>query len=146
MATRRVIRTAGVYLIGAAAQKAGMHPQTLRVYERRGLIRPGRSSGNTRLYSDEDVAVLRRIQALSEEGLNLAGIERVLELERRLERSQRRVRELEERLAEQREEMRREIAAVRRAERAELVRVTCTGTALVPVYRPVVPTRRGGVR
>ncbi|HWH13701.1 MAG TPA: MerR family transcriptional regulator [Miltoncostaeaceae bacterium] len=146
MATRRVVRTAGFHLIGIAARKAGMHPQTLRVYERRGLIRPVRSEGNTRLYSDEDVQVLLRIQALSEEGLNLAGIERVLDLERRLRAAEGRVRELEGLLEEERTRGRREIEEVRRSVRADLVRVTRTGTALVPVYRPVVPTRREGVR
>jgi len=145
MGTRRVVRTAGFHLIGIAAAKAGMHPQTLRVYERRGLIRPTRSSGNTRLYSDQDVEVLLRIQALSEEGLNLAGIERVLDLERRLRAAEGRVRELEGRLEEERVRTRQEIEEVRRGTRAELVRVTRTGTALVPVYPPAVP-RREGVR
>ena len=72
-----------VFLIGIAAELAGMHPQTLRVYERRGLITPQRTARNTRVYSEADVALLRRIQELSEEGLNLAGIERVLKLEQR---------------------------------------------------------------
>ena len=68
----------GFYLIGIVAELAGVHPQTLRLYERRGLISPRRSAGKTRRYSDADLAVLRRIQELSEAGLNLAGIERVL--------------------------------------------------------------------
>ena len=83
-----------MFLIGIAAELAGMHPQTLRVYERRGLITPRRTARNTRVYSEADVALLRRIQELSEEGLNLAGIERVLRLEQRLERAERRARDL----------------------------------------------------
>jgi MerR family transcriptional regulator/heat shock protein HspR len=77
----------GVFMISVAAELAHMHPQTLRIYETRGLIRPKRSPKNTRLYSQRDVERLRRIQQMtSEEGLNLAGVETVLELERRLER------------------------------------------------------------
>src|ERR671933_1679145 len=90
-------RRRGVYMISVAAELAGMHPQTLRIYEMRGLITPKRSTGNTRLYSQEDVERLRRIQELtSEMGMNLAGVERVFELEEQLERMTRRVRALEE--------------------------------------------------
>jgi MerR family transcriptional regulator/heat shock protein HspR len=74
----------GVFMISVAAELAHMHPQTLRVYEARGLIQPKRSAKNTRLYSREDVERLQRIQQLTAEGLNLAGVERVLALERRL--------------------------------------------------------------
>jgi MerR family transcriptional regulator/heat shock protein HspR len=74
----------GVFMISVAAELAHMHPQTLRIYEARGLIRPKRSPKNTRLYSQRDVQRLRRIQQLTAEGLNLAGVERVLALERRL--------------------------------------------------------------
>ncbi|MCB0882222.1 MAG: MerR family transcriptional regulator [Thermoleophilia bacterium] len=132
----------GWYLIGIAAEMAGMHPQTLRVYERRGLVRPSRSAGNTRRYSPEDVALLCRIQELSEQGLNLAGIERVLELERRAEAAERRVRELEAECAAKDARAREEIDRVRRAGRAELVRVVQTPADLVPMYRPIV-TRKG---
>ena len=85
----------GVFMISVAAELAGMHPQTLRVYERRGLITPQRTPRNTRLYSQADVELLQRIQALSEEGLNLAGIERVLDLEGRLARAELRAERLE---------------------------------------------------
>lgn len=132
--TRRA--TDGV-LIGIAAELAGMHPQTLRVYERRGLITPRRSAGNTRLYSAEDVALLRRIQELSEEGLNLAGIERVLKLEARLERAERRIRGLQQELREMTERHREELAAARRAAGA-LVPAGGAGGALVPRYLPVI--------
>jgi MerR family transcriptional regulator/heat shock protein HspR len=74
----------GVFMISVAAELAHMHPQTLRMYEARGLIHPKRSPKNTRLFSQRDVALLRRIQRLTAEGLNLAGVERVLTLERRL--------------------------------------------------------------
>jgi MerR family transcriptional regulator/heat shock protein HspR len=74
----------GVFMISVAAELAHMHPQTLRMYEARGLIQPQRSSKNTRLYSRSDVELLLRIQQLTAEGLNLAGVEKVLELERRL--------------------------------------------------------------
>jgi MerR family transcriptional regulator, heat shock protein HspR len=74
----------GVFMISVAAELAHMHPQTLRMYEARGLIQPQRSPKNTRLYSQRDVERLRRIQQMTAEGLNLAGVERVLALERRL--------------------------------------------------------------
>ena len=80
----------GVYMISVAAELAHMHPQTLRVYEARGLIQPQRSPKNTRLYSQRDVERLRRIQQMTSElGLNLAGVERVLALERRIEELER---------------------------------------------------------
>jgi MerR family transcriptional regulator, heat shock protein HspR len=75
----------GVFMISVAAELAHMHPQTLRMYETRGLIAPQRSPKNTRLYSQRDVELLRRIQQLTAEGLNLAGVERVLALEQRVE-------------------------------------------------------------
>ncbi|HEX5714266.1 MAG TPA: MerR family transcriptional regulator [Solirubrobacterales bacterium] len=76
----------GVFMISVAAELAHMHPQTLRIYEARGLITPKRSPKNTRLYSQRDVERLRRIQQMTAEGLNLAGVETVLALERRVEK------------------------------------------------------------
>ena len=71
-----------VYVISVAAELAGMHPQTLRLYERRGLVRPARTAGNTRRYSDEDIARLRSIQRLTQElGINLAGVQLIMEME-----------------------------------------------------------------
>ena len=91
----------GVFMISVAAELAEMHPQTLRMYEARGLIEPKRSPKGTRLYSQADVERLRRIQEMTNElGLNLAGVERVLEMEQQLERAQRRVDALERRAAE----------------------------------------------
>lgn len=73
--------TRAVYVISVAAELAGVHPQTLRIYERKGLVDPGRTSGGSRRYSEADIALLRRIQELTADGLNLAGVKRVLELE-----------------------------------------------------------------
>ncbi len=126
-----------VFLIGIAAELAGMHPQTLRVYERRGLITPRRTARNTRVYSEADVALLRRIQELSEEGLNLAGIERVLRLEQRLERAERRARDLRAEIDRMIEDHRAALADARAA-RGQIVLAGRKGTALVPRYQPVV--------
>jgi MerR family transcriptional regulator/heat shock protein HspR len=82
-------RARAVYVISVAAELAGLHPQTLRIYERRGLVDPARTGGGSRRYSDEDIAQLRRIQDLTSEGLNLAGVQRVLELERELAETRR---------------------------------------------------------
>lgn len=77
-----------MYVISIAAELAGVHPQTLRVYERKGLVHPHRTEGNTRRYSERDIARLRRIQELTQEGINLAGVMRIIELENRLERAE----------------------------------------------------------
>lgn len=74
-----------VHVISVAAELSGMHPQTLRIYERKGLVSPARTGGGNRRYSDEDVALLRRIAELTSEGMNLVGVKRILELERRVE-------------------------------------------------------------
>ena len=126
-----------VFLIGIAAELAGMHPQTLRVYERRGLITPRRTARNTRVYSEADVALLRRIQELSEEGLNLAGVERVLRLEQRLERAERRARDLRAEMDQMIEDHRTAVAEARAA-RGQIVLAGRRGTALIPRYAPVV--------
>jgi MerR family transcriptional regulator/heat shock protein HspR len=80
-----------IYIISVAAELAGVHPQTLRVYERKGLLSPSRTSGNTRRYSQKDIDLLRRIQDLTNEGVNLAGVMRILELEGEVERLRARV-------------------------------------------------------
>jgi MerR family transcriptional regulator/heat shock protein HspR len=116
------------YMISVAAELVGMHPQTLRMYEQKGLVRPKRTAGNTRLYSDADVERLRLIQRLTTElGLNLAGVERVLMLEDELQRMHRRMARMEA-------EMREALNEVHRQYRRELV-----------LYRPPeppVPTRK----
>jgi MerR family transcriptional regulator, heat shock protein HspR len=104
----------GRYMISVAAELVGMHPQTLRIYEQKGLVRPKRTAGNTRLYSDADLERLRLIQQLTTElGLNLAGVEMVLRLEDQLSRMQRRLerveREMHERLRQVEREYKREL-------------------------------------
>jgi MerR family transcriptional regulator/heat shock protein HspR len=99
-AYRRQVRASfdeeqGVFMISVAAQLAEMHPQTLRIYEQRGLIAPKRSPKNTRLYSQRDVERLRRIQEMTAQGLNLVGVETVLALEEQVAKLKRRVEELE---------------------------------------------------
>ena len=79
-------RTRAVYVISVAAELAGMHPQTLRIYERRGLLEPARTAGGNRRYSDDDIERLRRISELAADGMNLAGIRRVMELEEEVAR------------------------------------------------------------
>src|SRR5918996_10257 len=102
----RIDQERGVFMISVAAELAEMHPQTLRMYEARGLITPKRSPKNTRLYSYEDVERLRRIQRMTaEEGLNLAGVETVLELERELERARAQMARMRERAEELEQEM-----------------------------------------
>ncbi len=111
----------GVFMISVAAELAEMHPQTLRMYEARGLIEPKRSPKGTRLYSHEDVERLRRIQEMTVElGMNLAGVERVFELEEQLDSMARKVPPLERRAAELKAEVER-LEALRRELRAEIV-------------------------
>jgi len=105
----------GRYMISVAADLVGMHPQTLRIYEQKGLVRPKRTSGNTRLYSEADLARLRLIQQLTTElGLNLAGVEMVLRLEDQLQKVQRRMERMER-------EMRDRMRDVERQYKRELV-------------------------
>ena len=88
-----------VYVISVAAELAGVHPQTLRIYERKGLVDPARTEGGSRRYSDADINQLRRIQELTNEGLNLAGVKRVLELEAAVERMERELAELQSQMS-----------------------------------------------
>jgi MerR family transcriptional regulator, heat shock protein HspR len=112
----------GVFMISVAAELAEMHPQTLRMYEARGLITPKRSPKNTRLYSQSDVERLRRIQQMtSEEGLNLAGVETVLELEHRLERMRSELARMRKRAAEMESKMTEELERLRKSIGGELV-------------------------
>src|SRR5215210_93977 len=116
------------YMISVAADLVGMHPQTLRIYEQKGLVRPKRTAGNTRLYSELDIERLRLIQRLTTElGLNLAGVERVLHLEDELQRMRRRL----ERLGQERRET---LTEGHRSYRRELV--------LYRPSEPPVPTRK----
>jgi MerR family transcriptional regulator, heat shock protein HspR len=140
----RIGETRGVFMISVAAELADMHPQTLRMYEVRGLINPKRSPKGTRLYSQADVERLRRIQRLtSEEGLNLAGVESVLRLEDRLQRMRAEVSKLRADAAEMEREMASELERVRRSLKAEIVPYgryevvpADGGSVKIPVERP----------
>ncbi|MGH3443153.1 MAG: heat shock protein transcriptional repressor HspR [Nitriliruptorales bacterium] len=126
-------RDDAVYVISVAAELAGVHPQTLRGYEREGLVTPRRSTGNVRRYSDQDVELLNEIQRLTqEEGLNLAGVRMVLELREALIRARRRAAQLERDLEALRERLRDEVEAAHRSHRFEIVPVR---RAQVEVYR-----------
>ena len=105
-----------VYVISVAAELAGVHPQTLRIYERKGLVDPARTQGGSRRYSDEDIDLLRRIQALTNEGLNLAGVQRVLFLEAENQR-------LRAELDRTRSQAQAEVAEVERRHRYDIVPV-----------------------
>jgi MerR family transcriptional regulator/heat shock protein HspR len=117
-----------LYVISVAAELAGVHPQTLRIYERRGLIEPQRTGGGSRRYSDRDIQRLRRVIELTEEGLNLEGVKRVMELEEEIAR-------LEAELERTRAAAREELERVHRQYRREIVPVE-------PSLTPV-PFRRG---
>src|SRR4051795_7577543 len=119
---QRIDQQRGVFMISVAAELAEMHPQTLRMYEARGLITPKRSPKKSRLYSQGDVERLGRIQQMtSEEGLNLAGVETVLELERQLERMRGDMAKMRKRAAETESRMAQELERLRKSAGGELV-------------------------
>ncbi len=122
-----------LYIISVAAELAGVHPQTLRIYERKGLLRPARTSGNTRRYSDRDIDRLRTIQELTQAGVNLAGVKRVIELQAEVERANRRIEETRRQLETTRQRL-REVIDERRRDRG----------ALVPRSSSVFPWQRWG--
>jgi len=139
-------RTRGVFMISVAAELAEMHPQTLRMYEARGLIAPKRSPKNTRLYSYEDVERLRRIQQMTaQQGLNLAGVETVLELELELERARVEIKRMRERADRIEQRMNEEIERVRRSLRTEIVPYGAYESKQ-RVSIPIERQRRGGGR
>jgi MerR family transcriptional regulator, heat shock protein HspR len=113
-----------LYVISVAAELAGVHPQTLRIYERKGLIEPARTVGRSRRYSDRDIALLRRIQELTNDGVGLAGVRRILELEET-------VADLRRQIERTRRDAREEVEHVRRSYRRDLV----------PLRQSIVPTR-----
>ena len=108
-APRKRTRTQAVYVISVAAEMAGMHPQTLRIYDRRGLDQPARTQGGNRRYSDADIERLQRISDLAEEGMNLEGIRRVMELEAENERLRRELRTAREAAAQAEAEAERKV-------------------------------------
>ena len=113
-----------LYMISVAADLAGVHPQTLRIYERKRLVHPQRSQGNTRLYSEADIERLRLIQHLTQqEGINLAGVVRIIALEEEIACARAEVERLRRRLDESERRMRREVDRVHRGYKAEIVLV-----------------------
>jgi MerR family transcriptional regulator, heat shock protein HspR len=125
-------RNRGVFMISIAAELADMHPQTLRVYEARGLVEPKRSPKGTRLYSQLDIEKLRRIHEMTAElGLNLAGVQRVLDLESEVQSMNARIEELELQALRAEVQLAEELERVRRSFRAELVPYRPVGTQLV---------------
>jgi len=124
-----------LFMISIAAELSAMHPQTLRMYERRGLLHPRRSARNTRLYSQQDVERLRRIQELTEVGLNLAGVERVLRLEEQMAELHADMERMHAQLVRAAERLRAEVREAERAQRHELVPLRTMA---------VVPFRRRG--
>jgi MerR family transcriptional regulator, heat shock protein HspR len=131
---------APVYVISVAATLAGMHPQTLRQYDRLGLVSPGRAPGRGRRYSARDIALLREVQRLSqEEGVNLAGVKRILELESHVDALRARLAELIAELEATRAEIRRREAQLHQSYRRDLVPVD---PGAMVVWRPQPPTNR----
>ncbi|WP_419930562.1 heat shock protein transcriptional repressor HspR [Candidatus Poriferisodalis sp.] len=126
-------RNRALYVISVAAELAGVHAQTLRIYERKGLLAPARTSGGSRRYSDRDIAMLNRISQLTSEGLNLAGVKRVLELEER-------VAALERKLADMQSEAAALVAETHRQYRRDLVPLPQTDLIPRPGTGPNRPT------
>ena len=117
-----------VYVISVAAELAGVHPQTLRIYERKGLLGPARTLGGSRRYSDQDIEMLRRIQELTSAGLNLEGVKRVIELEAELGR-------LRQEVAEARAETRAAVEQVHRHYRRDLVPLDMSPVRWLPQHK-----------
>jgi len=112
-----------LYIISVAAELAGVHPQTLRIYERKGLIEPSRTTGRSRRYSDRDIALLQRIQELTNDGVSLVGVRKILALEAELDDLRDRVDELQDALARAADELERAVYEVHRSYRRDLVPV-----------------------
>lgn len=131
-----------VYIISVAAELAGMHPQTLRIYERKGLLRPARTPGNTRRYSDRDIARLQMIQKLTQEhGLNLAGVKMIVEMEDQIERMRRRMETLDREFQKTRTRLLDEMEALRtRSRRGEIVPVSALRRLQIKVDRATAPS------
>jgi MerR family transcriptional regulator/heat shock protein HspR len=130
---RSLNRDRAVFVISVAAELAGVHPQTLRIYERKGLLRPKRTSANSRRYSERDIERLREIQDLTAQGVNLAGVRRIMELEERVEALSAQLAQLQEYIKTLRAEHRAEVDRVRRAGRRDLVPYS---TAMVLYRQP----------
>jgi len=122
MARRQRSQERALYIISVAAELAGVHPQTLRIYERKGLVSPARTAGNTRRYSDRDIDRLRMIQELTQAGVNLAGVKKVMELRAEMQRARQRM-----------DEVRRQLEATRRRLQEEMRQREARRGALVPL-------------
>ena len=135
---KRVTDDRALFVISVAAELAGVHPQTLRVYERKGLISPQRTSGNTRRYSQADIEIVRLIQEMTQDrGMNLAGVEVVIELQQQLQHAQERMERLRREAFELQQQLHENLERIRRAQQ----------TALVPLRNAQSPfgvERRGG--
>ncbi len=132
MAQGDEMRERALYIISVAAELAGVHPQTLRIYERKGLIEPQRTVGRSRRYSDRDIAVLLRIQELTNEGVSLAGVRKILELELEVAQLETEVARIRAELEQARRDVADAVAEVHRSYRRDLV----------PLRRGLVPQRR----
>jgi MerR family transcriptional regulator/heat shock protein HspR len=132
-----------VYIISVAAELAGVHPQTLRIYERKGLLRPARTAGNTRRYSERDIDRLRMIQRLTQEqGLNLAGVKMIVQMEDEIDRMRLRMETMDRELQRARRRMREEIERLRReSRRAEIVPLS--SVPRLRIRMKAEPERRG---
>lgn len=136
---------APVYVISAAAELAGMHPQTLRAYERKGLIEPARTEGNTRRYSRRDVDKLKFIQTLTQDrGLNLAGVQAVLEMGERLDGARKRIHELEEMVRRLAEQLTEDVEAAHKSHRFEIIPAPSRHVEVHPKHRRRPPQRKTG--
>jgi len=124
-----------LYVISVAAELAGVHPQTLRIYERKGLLAPARTSGRSRRYSEHDIALLRRIQELTNDGVSLAGVQRVLALEAELTTARDLLAQLQEQLDAMHREMHERIEAVHRQYKRELVPMRTASLARIDSVR-----------
>src|ERR1051326_5004988 len=119
---RRVTDDRAVFVISVAAELAGVHPQTLRMYERKGFIRPHRTTGNTRRYSQADIDIVKLIQELTQDrGMNLAGVEMVIELQEELERAQERMDRLRHEAQQLQKELAENMERIRQAQKTSLV-------------------------
>jgi MerR family transcriptional regulator, heat shock protein HspR len=139
----------GVYIISVAAELAGVHPQTLRIYERKGLLRPARTAGNTRRYSERDIERLRAIHELTHKrGVNLAGVKMIVEMENQLERMRRQTERLDRELDRARDRAREEVLRLR-GQRGEILPLSAVRElqALFEGDRPAKrePARRGPI-
>jgi MerR family transcriptional regulator/heat shock protein HspR len=144
--TREAAESRAVYIISVAAELAGVHPQTLRIYERKGLLSPARTAGNTRRYSDRDIERLRMIQRLTQEfGINLAGVKMIVEMENELERMRRQMERLDTELERARQRAREEMQRLR-GQRGEILPLSAVRELQALLDAEAPATRRASRR